>query len=130
MMEANLRALLIGHAPLTALVPAARIVWNYLPQNTQRPAIVLFKIAGTPGLVLEGSDGLAASVVQIDVQATGVSSMWAIRDVLLALLHGHRDAAFDGIFLRTERQDSEELTGGTIFHRASLDLDIWAQLAA
>ena len=128
-MEAALRTLIIGYAPLTALVPAARIVWNHLPQATTRPAIVLYKVSGAPGITMQGSDGLTGSIVQIDVQALTVISMWAIRDQLLALLHGHLDDDFPGIFLSSERQDSDTLAAGTLVHRASLDFNIWSQAA-
>lgn len=124
-MEAALRALLIGYGPLTALVPAGRIVWNHLPQATTRPAIVLYRVAGAPGLHMQGSDALVGAVVQIDAQALTVNSMWAIRDVLTTLLHGYRGGEFQGISLRSERQDSDELTGGGLVHRSSLDVDVW-----
>jgi hypothetical protein len=125
-MEAALRALLTGYGPLTALVPADdRIVWNHLPQATARPAIVLFKISGSPGITMQGSDGLTGSIVQIDVQALKVTDMWAIRDQIVSLLHGYHDATFPGIFADGDRQTSEELTGGGIVHRASLDFNVW-----
>lgn len=128
-MEAQLRTLLIGYAPLTSLVGGAsspRIVWNYLPQATTRPAIVLFRIAGAPGITMQGSDGLTGSIVQIDVQALSVISMWAIRDALITLLHGYRGGVFGGIFMQGERQDSDELTGGGLVHRSSMDFSVWA----
>lgn len=124
-MEADLRALLIGYAPLTALVPAERIVWNHLPQATPRPAIVLYKISGAPGVTFQGSDGLQGATVQIDIQALTVSSMWAIRDLVLPLLHGYRSDTLRGIFAQAERQDSDELTGGGLVHRSSLDFNVW-----
>lgn len=130
MMEAELRALLTGHGALTALVPAARIVWNHLPQGTQRPAIVLYRISGGPGIHMQGSDGLINARVQIDVQATSVSSMWAIRDALVSLLHGHRGNDFQAISLLSERQDSDQAAGGGgLIHRSSLDFDVWAASA-
>ena len=129
-MEAALRTLLIGDAGLTGLVPAARIVWNHLPQGTVRPAIVLFRISGAPGIHMQGSDELINATVQIDVQATSVTSMWAIRDAVVALLHGHRDETFQGIFMLSERQNSEQLTGGGLVHRSSVDFDVWAHEAA
>lgn len=74
---------------------------------------------------MQGADGLVSAIVQIDVQALTVSSMWAIRDALLTLLHGFKGGEFQGIALTTERQDSDELTGGTLVHRSSLDFDVW-----
>lgn len=124
-MEQEFRAILVAHAPLTALV-GQRIVWNHLPQKTTRPAVVLYRVAGGPGLTMQGSDGLIGATVQIDVQALSVTSMWAVRDALVARLHGHRDTTFRGIFQQSERQTSEELTGGGLVHRASLDFAVWA----
>jgi hypothetical protein len=123
-MEAELRALLTGHAALTALV-AQRIYWNAIPQGSARPLIVLFRISGGPGLHSRGSDGLTNATVQIDVQALTVTSMWAIRDAVVTLLHGYQGGNFQGISLLTERQDSDELTGGGLVHRSSLDFDVW-----
>jgi len=128
-MEQELRALLIAHTPLTALV-AQRIVWNHLPQKTTRPAVVLYRVAGAPGLTMQGSDGLTGATVQIDVQALSVTSMWAIRDVLVSLLHGYSDATFQLISLSSEDQDSDELTGSdNLVHRARLDFNVWAVAA-
>lgn len=127
-MEAALRALLTSYAPLTALVGGAapRIVWNHLPQATQRPAVVLYKITGTEGLTHSGPDGLASNIVQIDVQALTVTSMWAIRDAIIAKLHGYSDATFQKIQHDSERQSAEEKAGGGLIHRSSLDFSVWA----
>lgn len=128
-MEEALRAILIAHAPLTALV-AQRIIWNHLPQKTTRPAVVLYRIAGGPGLTMQGSDGLTGATVQIDVQALSVTSMWAIRDVLVSLLHTYSDTTFQLIRLASEDQDSDELAGAdSLVHRARLDFDLWANPA-
>lgn len=129
-MEAAIRALLAGYAPLTSLVGGSstpRIVWNHLPQATARPAVVLYKISGAEGLTYSGPDGLAEARIQIDVQALTPNSMWAIRDAIIAKLHGHRDATFGKIEHVSERQTSEELAGGgSLIHRSSLDFTIWA----
>lgn len=129
-MESALRALLVGYAPLTGLVGGAttpRIVWNHLPQATVRPAVVLFKITGAEGLTHGGPDGLSGNIVQIDVQALTVTSMWAIRDAIIAKLHGYSDATFGLIRHDSERQSAEELAGaGSLIHRASLDFTVWA----
>lgn len=126
-MESALRALLTGYAPLTALVPAARIVWNHLPQATTRPAIVLYKITGAEGLTYSGPDGLADGIVQIDVQALTVTSMWAVRDAILAKLHGYRGGIFQLIRHVSGDESSEELAGaGSLIHRARLDFTVWA----
>lgn len=125
-MEADLRALLISDVTLVGLVPSASIIWNHLAQATPRPAIVLYRISGAPGIHMQGSDGLLGATVQIDVHALSVTSMWAIRDELLTLLHGHKDGTFRGIFMRSERQSSELLDGGGLLHRSSMDFEVWA----
>lgn len=126
-MQENLRALLVNSAAVAGLVEA-RIVWNHLPQATQRPAIVLYKISGAIGISMRGSDGLEGSLVQIDIQAPTVDSMFAIRDAVVAVLHGYRDETFRGIFMQSERQDSDLLVSGLV-HRSSLDFQVWALAA-
>jgi len=123
-MEAAIRALLYNSAALVALVPATSIVWNHLPQEKPRPAIVLYRITGAPGIHMQGSDGLLNATVQIDIQATTVASMWAIRDALLSLLHAHHDTNLRVIVAQGERQSQEELAGKPI-HRCSMDFDVW-----
>lgn len=123
-METALRALLAGYGPLTALVAADSIVWNHLPQATARPAIVLYRISGAPGIHMQGSDGLLNATVQIDIQALTVASMWAIRDVLLSRLHAHSDDNLRVVVANSERQTAEELAG-VLIHRCSMDFDVW-----
>jgi hypothetical protein len=123
-MEEQLRALLVGYAPLTALV-AQRIYWNAIPQDTADPCVVLYKVSGAPGYHSEGADDLDASIVQIDVRAISVSSMWAVARAIKAKLSGHKDSDFGGIFLRSERQTSEK-PGTVLYHRAMLDFDVWS----
>lgn len=123
-MESALRALLAAHTPVADIV-GDRIVWNHLPQDVERPAIVLYRVAGAPGIHMQGSDVLTGATVQIDIQAHTVTEMWAIRSAVLALLHGHRDAQLIGIFASSERQTSEDLVG-VLIHRCSLDFEVWA----
>jgi hypothetical protein len=130
MMEEALRTLLVADPTLGALVAPGSIVWNHLPQATPRPAIVLFRISGAPGVTMQGSDGLINGTVQIDVQAHSVTEMWAIRDALSGLLHGHRDATLTGIFFLSERQSAEPLGDNLLIHRCSMDFDVWARAAA
>lgn len=138
-MEADFRALLTGLAPLVVIVPVARIVWNYIPQATPRPAIALYRVAGTPGLTHDGPDGLTSSIVQVDIWTAEtatvtkpVDQMFDIRDLVSARLHGFKgeqgDTFFGLIRLASERQDSEK-AGTTLYHRASLDFDVWSRAA-
>lgn len=122
-MEAALRALLVGYAPLTALV-GTRIFWSAYPQGAADPAVRLTKVAGAPGYHMQGSDGLTDSIVQIDVRATTVTGMWAVRDAIVGKLDGYRDSNFRGVFLTSERQRVDEATLG-LYHMAQLDFDVW-----
>jgi hypothetical protein len=47
-----IRALLVAHAPLTALVPESRIVADHLPQDTDLPAISVLSISSVDRKVL------------------------------------------------------------------------------
>lgn len=122
-MESALRALLVGHAPLTALV-GTRIYWNAYPQGVDDPAIRLTKITGAEGHTFEGRDGLQEAIVQIDVRATSVTGMWTVRDAIIGRLDGYRDSSFRGIFLTSERQRVDAATLG-LYHMAQLDFDVW-----
>jgi len=128
-MEAALRALLVGDTTLAGLVDADSIVWNHLPQATRRPAIALYRISGGPGIHMLGSDRLENGRVQLDIQALSVASMWAIRDAVLALMHGYRDEEFRGIFLLNQQQSDEKLTDNILIHRCRMDFDVWARAA-
>jgi hypothetical protein len=127
-MEAALRALLTSYVPLTTLV-AQRIFWNDIPQATTDPCVVLYKITGAPGIHMQGTDRLEQSVVQINVRAVSVVSMWAVRDAIIARLNAQRiqqgTVDFKGIFLTSERQASEK-PGTTVYHTCQLDFDVWA----
>lgn len=127
-MESNLRALLTGYAPLTALV-STRIFWNHVPQDTSDPCVALYLITGAPGYHMQGSDRLGSAVVQINVRALTVSSMWAVRDAIVARLSGYSGTQgtthFQAIFLRSERQASEK-PGTVLYHTCQLDFDIQA----
>jgi hypothetical protein len=126
-MEALLRALIVGNAGMIALVAPSSVVWSHLPQTTPRPAIVLYRISGAPGLHMQGSDNLLNATVQIDIQATTVASMWEIRDELVDLLHAHSDDSLRLISMNSERQSSELLGTNTLIHKCSMDFDVWAR---
>lgn len=130
-MEADFWSLLAGYAPLSALVGGSaspRIVWNHLPQSTADPAVVLYKVTGAEGHTFQGRDGMQEAIVQIDVRALTVASMWQVRDAIIARLDGHMDTAFAGIFLRSERQTAEK-PGTVLYHRSSLDFDVFHRTA-
>ena len=126
-METALLALLRADVALAALVAKADntgLFWNHQPQATDYPCLVLWRGAGAPGYTMAGPDRLVSSVVQADVWATSVDSLWAIRDLVITRLSGYRDLTFRGIFLRAERQTSEK-PNDLLLHRCSMDFDVW-----
>lgn len=130
-MEEALRAVLVGDTALAALVDT-RIVWNKIPQGSENPCVWLYRITGAPGYTMEGADGLYASLVQINVRATSVASMWAVARAIEAALSGYAgtegDIEFQGIFLRSERQGSEK-PADTLFHTCQMDFDVLSRTA-
>lgn len=122
-MEEALRALLTSYAPLTALV-STRIFWNAIPQDTPDPCVVLYKITGSPTYTFtDGATDLTSSIVQIDVRALTVASMWAIARAIEAKLSGYRGGAFQAVFKASDRQSSEK-PGTVLYHRCSIDFDV------
>lgn len=122
-MESALRGLLTGYSPLTALV-STRIFWNAIPQDTPDPCVVLYKIAGAPHHTYQGPTDLEPSIVQIDVRAVTVTSMWAVRDAIMACLDGYKGGSFQAVLSTSERQSSEK-PGTVLYHRSSLDFDVF-----
>lgn len=131
-MEAEFRALLTGDAAITALV-GSHIYWNNVPQEAADLCVRLSKITGAPGYHMGGSDRLESTVVQIDVRALTVSSMWAVRDAIKTKLDGFKglqdNIVFQGIFLRDERQTAEK-PGTVLYHRSSTDWDVYSGFAS
>ncbi len=122
-MEEALRALLTGYAPLTSLV-STRIYWNAIPQDAADPCVVLYKITGSPTYTFaDGATDLNSSIVQIDVRALTVASMWAVARAIEAKLSGHRGGAFQAIFKTSDRQSSEK-PGTVLYQRCSMDFDV------
>lgn len=128
-MEAEFRALLTGHAALTALV-AQRIYWGTIPQAAADPCVVMYLISSVTGAHMQGSDRLTESIVQIDIRVAArdsqaaIANMWAIRDVIKDRLHAKRitqgNIEFKGIFQQAERQRSDK-PGTVLYHTCSLD---------
>lgn len=139
-MESDFRALLVGHAALIALVPAARIFHGNYAQGVAPPAIRFFKVSGLTGLHMQGSDGLTESRMQVDIRSAvrgGVAvvpEVLAIRDVLTALLHTFRgiqgSTDFRVIHLMDDRGVEFSKVDSTEYYTASLDFHIWSRAAA
>lgn len=138
-MENDFFALLSGYSALTDLVPAAKITPVQYSQGAVGTLVRFTKITGAGGLTMRGSDGLAASLMQIDVRAATYGEVLAVRNVLIGrnssggLLHPYRGTVGDTVFqlirLNSDRGVDLEKTDAQDFHTTSLDFDIWSRAA-
>lgn len=132
-MESEFRGLLLGDSAFAALVPALQCAWNHVPQTAADPFVSLYVISSITGVHMGGSDRLTNSLVQINVRALSVTSMWAVRNAIVAKLHCHKSTVgnivFQGIFKTAERQNSEK-PGTVLYHTAQIDFDVWSGLVS
>ena len=139
-MEDDFYALLTEHAPLIALVPAGKITPSTYTQGATGTVVRYQVIDSATGIHMQGSDGLASTLMQVDVRAASVAAVKAVRDVLVGrhgvggLLHPYRgiigDTRIQLIQLRSDRGIRFEKTAAQEFYTASLDFDIWSRAAA
>lgn len=127
-MDEALRALLVGFAPLTALV-SQRIFWDTIPQGTAKPSVVMFLVDGLPDYHTAGPSGLVESRVQIDFRAaTRTAALDGYRKIN-AVLGGYRGIVgavkFSSIFEVGSRSGFED-NGAESFFLRSADYQIWS----
>lgn len=106
-MDEDLWALLTGSSAVTAIVPAARIVWGELPQGAALPAVVLQIIGETDGPTLAGTDGLWFGRVQVDCYGLTRPSARILSRAIVNLLNGYHGGRFQGVFLDSTREMRE-----------------------
>lgn len=152
-MEADFKAILAGHAALLEVIginlgtgvngPAAgpSIYPSAYAQGCLDPCIRYQKIAGGPGLHMQGSDGLSNDLVQIDIRGRTAASVIAVRDVLLGahgtggLLHPYvgieGSTNFQLIRLAEggDRGIRHEKPNDVDYYTASLDFRVWSRAA-
>lgn len=76
---ATIRQLLVGHANLTALVPATRIAAGPLPQGTALPAISIALISSTDrNIPNQGTTRHVSERVQVTILAANYPSQRAV----------------------------------------------------
>lgn len=79
------RQLLVGHAALTALVPAARIATGVLPQGTALPAISITSVSSVDRNILQpGARRHVTERVQVTVLASTYPSQKGIQAAVKA----------------------------------------------
>lgn len=126
-MEADLVSLITGDGTVSGLI-STRLYPAVYAQGATNPCARYRKITGSPGVHMQGSDGLNFDLVQIDVRATTAASAVAVRDALRALLHAYSgtvgSTSFKLIRLRDDRGIGHEKTDSQEFYTASLDWDV------
>ncbi len=126
-MEVQLRNRLVTTGTVTALVPAASIVWG---QRVGLPAIALHRVSGVPEYDMDGPVNLVSSLAQVDCWASTFASVQAIAKAVKDCLSGYRDGTLRGVFIANERstfEAGEGASGSTTpsnFHRVSLDIRV------
>lgn len=122
-MEREFRALMTGSTAVTALAPAARIVWGVLGQGRALPALVLNLIYNRDGLTMQGPDGLWRALVQVDCYGASYRDALALAEAVTGLLHGYRAGGFRLIVLE-RRRDLNDPGAADRPHRIGLDFII------
>lgn len=129
-METDFRAILADSAGVANLV-ATRIYPATYAQGAASPCVRYAKITGSPGLHMQGSDGLAQELMQVDIRAATAASALAVRDAIFAALTTYHavkgNTDFRLISLRDDRGVQFETTGAQSFYTASLDWDVWSR---
>ena len=132
-MENDFRAILAGDVKLIGLV-GARITPVVYEQGVAGNAVRFSKVTGADALHMQGKDGLNVSVMQVDVRASKVAEVLAIRDALRELLDPYSGLQggtdFLLISLRDDRGVQFDTTGAQEFYTTSLDFDVHSRAAA
>jgi hypothetical protein len=129
-MRAALRAKLLAHAPLAALVSV--VAWDERPQQQKLPALVLTLVSPGRDYDHEGHDGLDEMRVQIDVWGAEPMAVAAIAAAIPAAIEPeavHAGWVIGPAFLEADAGDRDELGGKPVFRRRQ-DWMIFARVAS
>jgi hypothetical protein len=110
-MEEALTALLAG-------IASGRRYWTRAPQTISAadgPYLVLNRVDGIRSYGHRGPVDYVASRVQVDCYGATYAAASATARAVIALLSGHRDATFQGIFVADE-SDTEAADAGEVTH--------------
>lgn len=123
-MEESMTALLLQHAPLSALV-SSRVYWVRAPQGVLSPFVTLQVISGMPDVRHAGPSGFITTRVQADCYglsyATAKSTARAVTDRLSGYRGTQGATIFDGIFKDAERDFFEDSATPEKLFRVSMD---------
>lgn len=129
-MDEALRGVLLGHAPIGAMV-ARRIDWGVRPQGSPLPGISLHRASGAPQMNMSGAAEWSRDRVQIDCWGRTYK---AANDLALliagqgGLLVGYRGDHL-GMRLRTfivGRRSGHDTDDHGVVHLSSIDAMIWS----
>tara|TARA_R110000868_G_scaffold291244_2_gene551690 strand:+ start:305 stop:700 length:396 start_codon:yes stop_codon:yes gene_type:complete len=128
-MEEAFIGILLADSGLSALV-STRMSWGKRPQNqSDLPAVVLYRITGMRDYNLDGASGLVDSTVQCDCYAETYSSAKATARALMTAINAYDQTssgvAFQRISIDSERDTNETESNGRYLFRCSVDLSIW-----
>jgi hypothetical protein len=108
-MEQELRALLLGYGPLSALL-ADRIHWDERPQGEALPGVILQGVDRRQQSTLNGLSGLYIGRVQIDAHALTRGAALSIADQIEARLDHCRAGGF--LFMAQDGRRNGRAGGG------------------
>lgn len=128
-MKAELRALLLTHAPLIAAV-SRRVDWDVLPQAGALPAVALHQISGPRSYTMKGRVGLTPYRIQMVVWAGDRDSREVAYLALLGALDRSPTAPFQALFIDDDGTDSAaapgpNAAGSARFFSQRLDVIAW-----
>ena len=89
-LEETLFSRLSGFAGITALVPAARITPNTLPQGTTYPAISYRRVTTLPYTAMGADTGVTRARVQVDIWGKNYSVLDSVGEQVRAALQRWR----------------------------------------
>ncbi|WP_136441632.1 tail completion protein gp17 [Pacificoceanicola onchidii] len=128
-MNEALTALMLGHAPLAALVEN-RVHWRMQPRSVSGfPYVNLAVISDPRAYHMAGASALRSTRVQVDAWAETYAAAKAVSRTVDDFLSGYRGTSggihFQGVFVSDERDLTDKTTGEERqLFRISVDLQI------
>lgn len=123
-MEEAFRALLTGHAAITALVPAARINYGKHPQGAPLPGIVINSVSDGPYDHSLDGVGRREARMQVDAYADTYAAAKAVQRAVQARLEAYRGGPFQMIGLLVASDRAEEVATDSPIHRVIMDFRV------
>lgn len=121
-MHAVVRNIMLADASVEAQL-GQNIHWADAPAKCPYPLAVMQKVSERRSVTLDGDDGLARHLVQIDVYASEHRDMRQAGQAVRELWSGYRSLEVAGAFVQNIRETVERDTGAEgLLYRVSLDI--------